>query len=515
MLYYTDANKLFYWAGTPQKAISAGFQWDNSLNYYSSPSIYLAMKLYMYADITARTLLDRIIVRLNLSSAQQSDCTYPIPVPDGEAYLPFQDAGIRFMAHQLRNGIPAVLCADEPGLGKSVQAIGIANYLGYSRLLVISPASLRLMWRNVITQWHVYNQGVKAITTGTDEPVPEKTNIVSYELAHRVQDLVTDIVIIDEGHRLGNAQTKRTRIVLGSYRGFRGLTHGRPTVVLSGTPYPNGKPHQGYPLLSQCVPQIIDGLNYKKFIDKFCTYIIDDNGEYYITGAKNEEELYIRLRGSGFMCRRLKKDVLKDLPAIWYKLVVLPETRDTARVVEKEEPFTEKEIRPLGILPGQVSPELRREMGEALAPQCIQYIADMIKSGTKKILVEVYHRSVAIIMYTGLLEHNPLMITGKTPINKRQAIVDKFQTDPTHKVFIGNIQAAGEGYTLTQAHDVVLCEPSYVPGENTQFIERTHRIGQKNNVTAHLLVAENSMGARILASAARKANNVDAILDNK
>lgn len=515
MLSYAKQRKLFYWSGAPEKAIKAGLQWFERGNCYATPSPYLALKLYPYSDMLARPFLDKIVSNIALSGAEQSSCKYPIPVPEGEAYLPYQDAGIRYMGHQLRNGLPAVMCADEPGLGKTIQGIGVANYCGHERILVVGPASLRLNWLRELMTWHVYNQGIRVISSGKDEPVEGKSHIVSYELAHRVQGIRHDLVIVDEAHKLGNPQTRRTRITIGSRRNNRGLVHKTPAVFLGGTPFPNGKPHQGYPVLSQCVPQVVDSMNSFQFMEQFCTYIVDDDGEYYVTGSKNEQELYVRLRGSGFMLRRLKRDVLKDLPPIWYKLVVLPSTGATAQVVDKERPFIEREIRPLGILPGEASPELRREMGEAMLPQCVEYTRNLLDSGVEKVLVGVYHKSVAAMAKEGLQAYCPLVVTGDTPMHKRQGIVDQFQERSENRVFIGNMEAAGVGYTLTRARDAILYEPSYVPGDNSQFIERTHRVGQKYNVTAHLMVAENSMGARILASAARKMNNASAITDNE
>ena len=101
--------------------------------------------------------------------------------------------------------------------------------------------------------------------------------------------------------------------------------------------------------------------------------------------------------------------------------------------------------------------------------------------------------------------------TRKLASLKRDGMEYAFQNDPSVKVFIGN-EAAQEGLTLTAAHHVVDIEPEWVPGMNDQKHDRYHRITQTEKVLIHLLVVEGSLDAKILGSAAGKAEDIEKIL---
>jgi hypothetical protein len=97
----------------------------------------------------------------------------------------------------------------------------------------------------------------------------------------------------------------------------------------------------------------------------------------------------------------------------------------------------------------------------------------------------------------------------------RQANVDRFQTDPTCKVFIGGILAAGVGITLTAASQVVFAELDWVPGNVTQAEDRCHRIGQRDMVNVQHLVLEGSIDARMAAVLVDKQEVLAAALDTE
>jgi len=233
-----------------------------------------------------------------------------------------------------------------------------------------------------------------------------------------------------------------------------------------------------------------------------------------VDGAKNTRELFLRLRGSGFMTRRLKKDVLKDLPAKRYKMVVFPaDSKELRRVLEKEDRFSIAEINANGGKAIGVSglPEVRREMGLAKVPQALTYLRDFLTSGASKAVIFCHHLSVMAELAEGLSEYDPLLFNGSTTPKRRQKTVDIFQTDPARQVFIGNA-AASEGITLTAAQDVFIIEPEWVPGQNDQRVDRLHRIGQEGSVLVHYIVVEDSLDAKILGASEKKQRDIENIL---
>lgn len=513
MLTYFKKQKAYVWRGPfDQRHLpkASSFKWSESGKLWYTESPYVAYQLSQYADDYARRGLTPVHHNLVASKGDAPVLGYDLP------YYPFQAAGIEHMLNQLKSGRRAVLCADEQGLGKTIEAIGVANELKAVKLLVVCPASLRLNWAREIEKWHVHNEGVTPLINGEDakQVGPTSKSIVSsYNFASKCAGTYQpDLVIVDEVHYIKNVASQRTQAVLGNGDDIKGLVSMAPTLFLSGTPTPNGRPNELWPALYRCAPDVIDGLKYWPFVKHFCLWF-DDGYDTYITGAKNMGELYLRLRGSGFMIRRLKKDVLKDLPPKQYKMVVFPETAETRKVLRKEKPFSADEIVKHGVPVGSALPTVRKEMGIAKVPQCVTYIDDLLIGGADKVVVFAHHKEPVARLAEGLKQYSPVVITGATPLKKRQESVDRFQEDPQVRVFIAN-EAAQEGWTLTAAHDVVLVEPEWVPGQNDQRADRLHRIGQTERVIVHLMVVEHSLDAKILSSAAHKADDIKGVLDN-
>jgi len=503
MLTYNKKHKLFIWRGDYSSRglpRNAGFDWHEAGKAWIAKSPYVAYQLIDHADSAAKAQFQPI--NRNIDRSNSLGNSEPGSIA-GELF-PYQQVGVKYLSEQLDFGRKGVLLAEEQGLGKSAQSLRIADALGYSKLLVICPASIRLNWEREVEMWHQGNKGVKAILAGKDLIPTDSSVIISYNFAEKVQHLEFDMVIVDEIHFIKNRETKRTIEVLKIVKKF-------PVVGLTGTPLPNGRPNELWPFLNACAPDIIGGLKYWPFVRRFCKIESDAYGDK-IVGAKRTKELFTRLRGSGFMMRRLKKDVLKDLPPKRYQMIVFPVTGKTREIIKKEQAFDANEITKHGAPVGAGLPDIRREMGLAMVPQSVEYISDLMEGGVKKLLVFAYHVDVNQNLIEGLKKYNPVCITGSTLTKKRQEYVDRFQTDPHCRIFIGNLQAAGTGFTLTAAHDVIFVESSWVPGENDQASDRVHRIGQNERVLIHQLVVKGSLGARILGSAAMKRSDIEGVL---
>jgi SWI/SNF-related matrix-associated actin-dependent regulator 1 of chromatin subfamily A len=104
-------------------------------------------------------------------------------------------------------------------------------------------------------------------------------------------------------------------------------------------------------------------------------------------------------------------------------------------------------------------------------------------------------------------------ITGETPPEQRHELVRRFQEDPSVTLFIGNIQAAGVGITLTAASHVVMAELDWVPARLTQAEDRCHRVGQTDNVLVQHLVLEGSLDAVMARRLVRKQQMMDRSLN--
>lgn len=498
-------NGLYVWRGSyeeREQPKAAGFTWNKDRKQWETFDMYTACRTGLpHPDLEA--------IRARVAA---SDCRVPKALQPNGLY-PYQKAGVEFMADEFRNGRRAMILADEPGLGKTAQACRLADELGWNALLVICPASLRLNWVRELQMWRRKGPDAIAVLDGKKFPQPGKTVVISYNIliGKHWKDILSlhpfDAMILDEVHFCKDPKAQRTKAILG-----KGGLHEdiKNVLMLSGTPIPNRAP-EFHHILKRFEPTTFPW-SYWKFVDRYTTSFKGRFGLQF-TGSRNEDDLYLRLRGSGFMVRRRKADVLKDLPPKRYQMVVFPADGAMKKVLKKEGGFNANEIIENGVPVGSALPEIRKEMGLAKVGVCIEYIKGLLDGGTDKVLVGAHHIDVLGALQAGLNAYGVALVRGDVPPRKRQAEVDRFQTDPACRVFLGQLTAAGTGLTLTASSDVVFVEASWVPGDNTQFADRTHRVGQKEAVLIHYLVVEGSLDAKILGSAAKKAEGIDKIMD--
>ena len=145
---------------------------------------------------------------------------------------------------------------------------------------------------------------------------------------------------------------------------------------------------------------------------------------------------------------------------------------------------------------------------------CIEWIKDFLEVNGHKLVVFANHKFVIDELMAAFPEI-AVKIDGSISPDKRQGIVDAFQTDPKTRLFIGNIQAAGVGITLTASSTVAFIELPWSPGLLDQAEDRCHRIGQKDNVNIHYLLAPGTIEDRIAQLLDSKRNVIGQVLDGK
>ena len=490
----------------------------------------IAAKLAQYLDADAAALVGADLaqqvqaaaakVQTALEASRATDAVIDVPRPEGLEYLPYQRAGIAYAMSR-----PNVLIADEMGLGKTIQAIGINNADSNVRsILIVCPASLKLNWRREFTKWDT-----KGLTVGIADskslPAADVV-IVNYDILTKLSQQLRarkwDLLVADECHKAKNPRAQRTIELLGKrtwqpeHRAWHiDVEPIRATrrVFLTGTPIVN-RPSELWPFVLALDPEGL-GKYKSKYETRYCGAHQTRFG-WDKTGATNLGELQERLR-STFMIRRLKSEVLKDLPAKVRQVVVLEATEDMEELLRREEvAFADVDLDE-----GENTPAfselsaIRKEVAIAKIPLALAHVDSLLEDGGKsKIVIMAHHHEVmdAIRAHYG---NRCVVVDGRTPIVERQANVDRFQTDPTCEVFAGSIQAAGVGLTLTAADTVVFFELDWVPGNVTQAEDRCHRIGQKNTVLVLHIVLDGSVDANIVGKIISKQAVIDAALDNK
>jgi hypothetical protein len=156
---------------------------------------------------------------------------------------------------------------------------------------------------------------------------------------------------------------------------------------------------------------------------------------------------------------------------------------------------------------------VRSAIAEMKIPYVINEITDMLESVDKLVVFAHHHKVINAIQaaFPGIA----VSVYGETNLDDRQKAVDAFQNDSNVRLFIGSIQAAGVGLTLTAASTVLFAELDWVPGNITQAEDRCHRIGQTESVLIKFLVLDNSTDARMANTIVGKTQVIEAGLDNE
>ncbi|TAL04900.1 MAG: DEAD/DEAH box helicase [Rhodospirillaceae bacterium] len=217
------------------------------------------------------------------------------------------------------------------------------------------------------------------------------------------------------------------------------------------------------------------------------------------------------------MSRHLKRDVLTDLKLPSYDLV-RAETTGAVRAALAAEKLLDLDgaVDDLHgmVVDGAVS-TVRRQMGEALAPQVVGYAELLLTGGVEKLVIFYWHKSVGDVLQKGLHKWGVAKVDGNTSTAARTVSIHRFINDPTCHVIIGNVLSLGTGTDglQTVSSNALIAEPSWVPGENVQAIDRLDRFGQKRTVMADIFVAPGSFSEKVLARSLRKAHVIDKTLD--
>lgn len=399
------------------------------------------------------------------------------------ALMPFQKEGVEFgIRHNGR-----VLIADDMGLGKTIQAITIMCYYKSDwPLLIVCPSSVKLAWAEALVQWVPWltHDHVNVVSCTKDSATRGLVNVISYDLLSRlsaeVQAKQFKAVIADECHFLKSTKTARTKASLPI------LKAAARAVLLSGTPALS-RPIELYTQISAVSKHL--KMSFFEFGQRYCNGVKNKFG-WDFSGASNMQELQVFLEDC-IMIRRLKSDVMEQLPSKRRQMVLLDLGKDKKTAEWKQ---MKEELNRAAELKSHKKTEallpLFSRTGVIKVPGILDYIMDLLEGG-RKLLVFAHHKAVldAITESLGAKGYQFVRIDGRTPSDVRQQCCDQFQHDEECRVAVLSITAANSGITLTASSTVVFAELFWNPGILVQAEDRAHRIGQKDAVNIHYLVA--------------------------
>lgn len=516
------------------KIKAAGFQWDTTKKRWYTTKPNIAKTFLEFASDAAKTEIEQSEQKIAESRLANYDSDIEIPCPKGYAFYPYQIAGIKIAANQ-----KATLIGDEMGLGKTAQAIGVINATNPKTVLVVCPATLKINWYREMVRWLTDVRTIKVVNPGDKFPENPEIVIVNYDIVSRHKEAIHkidwDLFVADEAHYLKNPSAQRTESLLGKGKKLPPVKAKRK-ILLTGTPIPN-RPIEVWPLVSFLWPETFD--NYFYFAKRYCQ--AHNNGwGWDVSGADNLEELQQTMRGSGLI-RRLKSQVLTDLPPKTRQVVVLP-SDSVSTLIKKETDAIQKHeekvkrltrakhaakaqrdeaayknaVAQLREAQGVAFTEMarvRKELAVAKIPFCIEYINMQLEENGKVVFM-AHHREVIeeIQKHFG---STAVKLYGGMSSEEKTRSVDYFQKDPNCRVFLGSIQAAGVGITLTAAQCMIFGELDWTPGNMLQAEDRIHRIGQKGNALIQQLVFDGSLDAKMAETLVRKMEIIEQALDTE
>lgn len=539
-------------------AKAAGFRWDPSRKEWWSDDVTKAARLSAYASdrdlpelaVAAKSAEEQVLAAaqhraVSRELSEATDFEIQVPAPEGKEYLPFQRAGIAYAASR-----PNTLIGDEMGLGKTIQALGLINVdPSCRRTIVICPNSLKINWLREATRWLVRPTRI-VVLDSKSKSLPEVDGdllvIANYDIIAKIRPLLDhcgewDMLVLDECHYTKNPKARRTQAIFGRRKeGYKDAIvpiWRRRTLALTGTPIQN-RPIELWTIVHNLDPHGL-GKSWFAFASRYCKAERTKYG-WDTTGSSNLDELQARLRES-IMVRRLKADVLTELPAKRRQVIELP-ANGSAGLVERERRAYDRNQhllsglraavrvasisddvaayrRAVDALKAGVSAgfaemsRLRHEVALAKVPHAVEHIHDAVESAGC-VVVFAHHKDVVAQVAEALRgrEISVVTLTGDNSIDERQAAVDAFQRGES-QVIILTIAAGGVGLTLTRASQVIFCELDWVPGNLSQAEDRLHRIGQRECVLVQHVVLEGALDAYMAQTVIRKQEVIEQALD--
>lgn len=449
-----------------------------------------------------------------------------IPLPLRSALLPFQKAGVEAML-KLRG---RALLGDEPGLGKTVQAIAaMCAFREEWPVLIVVPSSMRWPWVDELEKWVVAtgvcrSGAINVVRDGHNDRIAAAESLITVttypllcaeNIAKQVHESRFRVVVADESHNIKNEAAKRTKALLPV------LENASRVLLLSGTPALN-RPAELWCQLHALRPNAFGRTVHTWYGKHFCNATRKPWG-WDLSGGSNLDELHHILR-SAFLVRRLKANVLEELPPKTRQRVAVetPPNLDVANGREgkvselcakcaKNDSGARKDL--LAALT-----ELYASGGAAKVAATAALVNDLLEGGAPKLLVFAHHREVMDSLEGALramrVVSGFIRIDGTTPSRERFDLCKRFQTDASCRVALLSVTAAGQGLTLTAAHDVVFAELHWVPAVLMQAEDRVHRIGQKaGGVCVRYVCLKNSLDDFMWRTLERKLRTIAAAVD--
>ena len=439
--------------------------------------------------------------------------------------------GVDLMVHQAdfvesaRQGHRAFLLADEPGLGKTAQALMAAEASGAFPLLVVVPNVVKTNWLREVHQWLPGRRPTVVHGDGLELNAFSDVFIVNYDILDRHVGWLSKFdfrgMVVDEAHFIKNKDSQRSKAVQAVAKTIKARLRHPLLVALTGTPLINQIED------FRMIWQFLGWIDEKKPTQALMAKLEAIGLTPVEPGFFFEARKAVISMG---IVRRRKQDVAKDIPARRVADIPVELDGDLGRsIVDAERKLVlrlleryDRVIAARGTASDGIDEDLVRlvasseveettsddsgdnvftlvrKIGSAKAIMAADYTAQLARNVGKVVFfakhIDVLDAAEAHFAQVGV---KTTSIRGDQSSAQRQAAIDAFTEDDDVQVIVCSLLAAGVGVNLQVASNVVLAELSWTSAEQTQAIDRVHRIGQELPVTAWRIVAAQTLDARI------------------
>ncbi len=474
----------------------------------------------MFKDLPIKFSISKKLKAIRAQMLGETKVSFS-PIPKGlKAKLrPYQKEGIQWL-EKLRNMYLNGILADDMGLGKTLQAIAAifqhSQKYKKSISLIVCPTSLLYNWKEEFSKFcpdlktivieGIPTQRRKILQTLKDYDVV----ITSYTLMQKdvefYQKYNFAYAILDEAQHIKNRFTRNARSVK--------LISAAHRLILTGTPIENTL-NELWSLFDFLMPGFLS--SYDRFLENYIR----------VTGEKYTQNMqYLKRKVSPFILRRMKEDVLQDLPAAQeityhcklsgvqkelYQSYAESAKAELSKLVEKNG-FDKVQIHVLATLtrlkqicchPAIFAKEKAEDGDSAKYEMLLELLQTLVEGGHKTVIFSQYTQMLKIMRQD--FEERGIRFSYLDGSSKdRLHIVKEFNKNPEIKVFLVSLKAGGTGLNIVGADTVVHYDMWWNPAVENQATDRVHRIGQTKSVSCYKLVTLNSIEEKILQMQQRK-----------
>ncbi|MDP0493489.1 MAG: DEAD/DEAH box helicase [Fusobacterium sp. JB021] len=434
----------------------------------------------------------------------------------------YQEYGCKWLAYLISNNLGGCL-ADDMGLGKTLQAIVLINKIhtrANKKTLVVMPKSLVYNWESEIKKFSPnLNTGIYyGSNRNLEEIMNSEVILTTYGTVRndieKVKKLKFDLVILDESQNIKNINAQTTKAVM--------LLNSKNRIALSGTPVENNL-GELYSLFRFLNPSMFGTA--EEFNRFYAVPIHRDNDQEAI----NE----LRKKIYPFILRRIKKEVLKDLPDKIEKVVYIEMNPNQKKYYEERRMYyynmVHENIKVKGFNKSQFyilqalnelrqitsCPEIKNSsIVSSKKTVVIENIIEAVKNNHKVLVFANYINSIDGICKE--LEKNEIKYLSMTGATKdRHILVDKFQTDSKYKVFVMTLKTGGVGLNLTAADTIFIYDPWWNKTVENQAVDRAYRLGQDRTVFSYKMILKDTIEEKILKLQETKTQLVESLISDE